>query len=237
MSSSAAPHSDTPLPSQGEARRPEQRPLPSWVPIRSLSPRHRDRILAHLLQLEPQDRYLRFGYAASDEQVAAYVASLDFKRDEVFGVFNRRLELIGMAHLAYEPPPQREGQKAMAEFGVSVTHKGRGRGLGQRLFEHAMLHARNRGIQTLFIHALTQNAPMLRLARKAGATVERDGSESMAWLQLPPDTIASHVDELVDEHAAEIDYQVKFQARWMDRLWSRLSAPFGARRGGDTPLS
>src|SRR5262245_63139194 len=74
---------------------------PTWVPIRSLAPRHRDRILAHLLQLPERDRYLRFGYAASDHQIARYVESLDFERDEVLGIFNRRLRLLGLAHLAY----------------------------------------------------------------------------------------------------------------------------------------
>jgi len=34
----------------------------TWVPIRSLGPRHRDRIAAHLISLDAADRYLRFGY-------------------------------------------------------------------------------------------------------------------------------------------------------------------------------
>ncbi len=76
----------------------------SWVPIRSLAKRHRHRILSHLLELEPSDRYLRFGHPATDEQIRKYVMSLDFQRDEVFGIFNRRLQLIAVAHLAYEAP-------------------------------------------------------------------------------------------------------------------------------------
>ena len=72
-------------------------PSPVLVPIRSLGPSYRSRIAAHLLALEPQDRYLRFGYAASDEQVQRYVDQLDFERDEIFGIYNRRLELIAMA--------------------------------------------------------------------------------------------------------------------------------------------
>ena len=65
-----------------------------WVPIRSLTPHHRDRILAHLTGLPERDRYLRFGYTAGDEQIGRYVQGLNFDRDEVFGVFNRRLDLI-----------------------------------------------------------------------------------------------------------------------------------------------
>jgi DNA-binding Lrp family transcriptional regulator len=60
------------------------------VPIRSLGPSHRARIAAHLLAWTPDDRYLRFGYAATDEQIGRYVADLDFERDDIFGIFNRR---------------------------------------------------------------------------------------------------------------------------------------------------
>jgi ribosomal protein S18 acetylase RimI-like enzyme len=178
-----------------------------WVPVRSLAERHRPRILAHLLALPEHDRYLRFGYAASDAQVARYTDLIDFAHDEVFGVFNRRLALIAQAHLA-ALPNSRE-----AEFGVSVLPQARGRGYGSRLFDHAVLHARNRDIDTLVIHALSENTAMLRIVRQAGATVERDGGEALARLKLPPDTLRSHLDEWVEGSAAEIDYHLKVQTR------------------------
>lgn len=181
----------------------------AWVPIRPLGRRHRRRIAEHLLALGERDRYLRFGYPASDEQIQKYADHLDLARDEVLGIFNRRLQLIAVAHLAYAPAPQIKGRPAMAEFGVSVAKEARGRGFGARLFERAALHARNRGIDTLFIHALSENAPMLSIARKAGAKVERDGSESEAWLRLPPDSVSSHVDEALERHMAEVDFQFK----------------------------
>lgn len=185
----------------------------SWVPIRSLAPRHRRRILTHLLSLSPDDRYLRFGYPASDEQIGRYADSLNFERDEVLGVFNRRLDLVAMAHLAYEPAPQLPDKPPMVEFGVSVSGRNRGRGFGARLFEHAALHARNRGIDTMFIHALSENTAMLRIARNAGAIVERDGPDSEAWLRLQPDSMSSHVGEAIERHAAELDFQLKRHAR------------------------
>jgi ribosomal protein S18 acetylase RimI-like enzyme len=215
------------LPPEGldrpESASPDESPPPakkfrSWVPIRSLAERHSDRILSHLRGLDPRDRYLRFGYPASDEQLARYVESLDFGRDEVFGVFNRRLELVGMAHLANDPSLQREGRPAIAEFGVSVLANMRGRGLGARLFDHAILRARNRGIETLFMHALSENTAMIGLARKAGATVEREGAEAEARLKLPPDNLASQVGELVEDGAAELDYRLKLHAQRIDAL-------------------
>ena len=198
----------------------------SWVPIRSLGPRHRDRIVAHLTALDERSRYLRFGYAAQDGHIGRYVDTLDFNHDEVFGVFNRRLELIALAHLAHRDADPQRARLAASEFGVSVLPKARRRGFGRRLFEHAMLHARNRGVQTMFIHALSENTAMLKLARGAGATIERDGSESEAWLKLPPDSFASHLDQLLVDRAAELDYRIKQQAR-------RPEAAEPSREGGD----
>lgn len=82
-----------------------------WVPIRSLAKHHCTHIARHILSLNESDRYLRFGYPATDEQVQRYVESIDVKQDEVFGVFNRNLELIAMAHLAYcrhQPEPKHQ---------------------------------------------------------------------------------------------------------------------------------
>ncbi len=188
----------------------------SWVPIRSLGPRHRERILAHLIALDERSRYLRFGYAATDAQIARYVDTLEFEHDEVFGIFNRRLELIALAHLAHRLVDGPPGRRAASEFGVSVLPKARRRGFGARLFEHAMLHARNRGVDAIFIHALSENTAMLKLARAAGATVERDGPEAEAWLKLPPDSFVSHLDEMLVGRAAELDYEMKRRSRRPD---------------------
>jgi ribosomal protein S18 acetylase RimI-like enzyme len=199
----------------GSDTRSKSHPAPtwSWVPIRSLGPRHRERIASHLLSLELSDRYLRFGYAATDSQISKYVDMLDFEQDEVFGIFSRRLELIAMAHLAHAIPSPAKDGPAMSEFGVSVLPQARSRGFGRRLFEHAMLHARNRGVETLLIHALSENTAMLKIARNAGATIVREGSESDAWVRLPPDSLASHMDELIEHQAAELNYRLKAGAR------------------------
>lgn len=195
------------------------------VPIRSLGPQHRERVAKHLLALTERDRYLRFGYTASDEQVCRYVQMLDFERDEVFGIFNRRLELIAMAHVAFAPT---EETQSCAEFGVSVLASARGRGYGGQLFDRAVTLARNRGVRMMFIHALTENTAMLKIARHAGATVKHEGSESEAYLQLPPGGLDTRVSELVGEQFAEMDYQLKKQAR---QFWSLLADVQEIRQG------
>ncbi len=202
-----------------------ERRSPSLVPIRSLSPRHRDRIIKHLLKLDARDRYLRFGYAANDEQVRRYVEQLDFERDDIFGIFNRRLELISMAHLAFAGHPEHE---KCAEFGVSVLKSARGKGLGARLFARAVLHARSKNVSMMFIHALSENTAMLKIARNAGATVERDGSESEAYLALPPANLDSRVSEIVEQQWAEMDYRLKKQAK---QFWDCLAGVQEVRQG------
>lgn len=121
-----------------------------------------------------------------------------------------------MAHLAYLSAPGEDAH--LAEFGVSVLPQARGRGYGARMFDHAVLHARNRGVDTLIIHALSENTAMLRIVRKAGAEIERDGGESEARLRLPPETLASQVEALVETQAAELNYRLKSQAQRMDQV-------------------
>ena len=207
-----------------------------WVPIRPLSPRHKPRILAHLLTLSEGDRYLRFGYPATDEHIRRYVDGLQFARDEIFGVFNRRLQMVAMAHLAFSVDPQ---WSTCAEFGVSVAANQRGRGLGAKLFDRAVMHARNQGVSMLFIHALSENVAMLKIARHAGARVERDGSESEAYLSLPQATLDSQLSGVVHDHMAQIDYQVKLQAKqfreWLGLMQEVREGVREARHHSDPP--
>jgi RimJ/RimL family protein N-acetyltransferase len=201
-------------------------PLAPWVAkIRELGPRHRERILGHLLKLDEHDRYLRFGYIASDEQIRRYVDGLNFERDAIFGIYNRKLELIAMAHLAYSVDKSFD---ACGEFGVSVLKTARGRGYGGQLFGRAVMHARNEGVHLMFIHALSENTAMLKIARKAGARVEKDGSETEAYLRLPPATFDSRVTEMLEEQIAKTDYRLKAQAK---QFWDFLSALQEVRRG------
>ena len=187
-------------PIAGEA--PSQSSL--WIgAVRSLGVAHRGRIIKHLLALEQSDRYLRFGYVANEEQIRKYVEGINFERDDLFGIYNRRLDLIAMAHVAYSVD---KDFSSCAEFGVSVLKKYRGRGCGTTLFQRAIVHARNEGVQMLFIHALTENKSMIHIARKAGASVENDGSETNAYLLLPDASFQSRLSEMVDEQLVQMNY-------------------------------
>ncbi len=195
------------------------------VPIAPLTTEQVPKILAHLLALSEHDRYLRFGYTATDEHIERYVASLNFERDEIYGIFNRNLDIVAMAHLALMQEP---GRASSAEFGVSVLAYARGRGYGARLFERAVIHARNEKVYQMYIHALSENAPMIRIARKGGATIERDGSETEAFLRLPKRDLDSRVTELVADQFAKTNYSIKEDAK---RFWNFLEKVQEIRQG------
>jgi GNAT superfamily N-acetyltransferase len=195
------------------------------LPIAPLTPAHVPNILKHLLALSEHDRYLRFGYTATDEHIQRYVNTLNFERDEIYGVFNLNLDIEAMAHLALMKEP---GREFSSEFGVSVMSSARGRGYGGRLFERAVIHARNDKVYQMYIHALSENAPMIRIARKAGATIERDGSETQAFLRLPKRDLDSRVTELVADQFAKTNYNIKEDAK---RFWNFLAKVQEIRQG------
>ncbi len=200
---------------------------PLAVPIRTLDRSHSRKMVTHLLALSPQDRYLRFGYAASSRQIERYVKQLAFGVDGLFGIFDRKLRLIAWAHLALPNDPNCPN---CAEFGVSVLQPSRGRGYGRGLFERAVMNARNEGVTQLFVHALSENTAMLNIARHAGAHIVRDGPESEAHLHLPPADFDSRFTELINEQMARTNYQLKAQAKQFRSLLERWKK---ARQAGE----
>lgn len=191
------------------------------VPIRRISAAFGPQIAIHLLSLDERDRYLRFGYAASDRQVRDYVDGIRYDRDQIYGIFNRRLRLIAMAHLAQMDDA---GAIKSAEFGVSVLRHARGRGYGALLFERAATHAVNSGIERLYIYALSENLAMLHIAQKAGAVIEHMGGESEACVRLPEPTFRSLLQERLSSHVGYVDYWLKAEAHALRHRFSGKKA-------------
>src|SRR4029450_13256948 len=107
--------------------------------IAQLGPQHRGQIRRHLLELSAADRYLRFGYAISDEQLAAYARQLHFSRDAAFGAFDDSGAMLGFGHLAFDR------SDGTAEFGVSVASHAQRLGIGRSLLARAAQQHHKRG--------------------------------------------------------------------------------------------
>jgi RimJ/RimL family protein N-acetyltransferase len=187
------------------------------VPVRELHARYRQEILNHLLQLNDEDRRLRFGTQTPDEVIHHYVEGIDFDKDAVFGVFDLDLKLIGVAHLAYLPIIK--GQARAAEFGVSVLPEGRAQGLGTALLQRSAVHSSNTRIETLYVHCLVNNKAMMHLAQKAGMSVEYAYGDADAYLKLPPANPATIVEEAANEQWADMDYALKEGLKRSNEAW------------------
>jgi GNAT superfamily N-acetyltransferase len=178
--------------------------------------------LAHLLALPPADLHLRFGSMLAPGAIAAYTAKIDFDRDAVFAVHDESLAVVGAAHLGFADD--------VAELGLSVLPALRGRGIGLALLERAAEHARNRRIGRLFMHCLAENAPIIRVARRAGMSVVVEEGEADAHLALPPASPASVGSEFVTDQLALVDYALKANVDLWNRVMGAVSG--GAGRAG-----
>lgn len=158
----------------------------------------------HFLALDADDRRLRFGATLTDEAILQMEERIDFDRDEIFGVANDDLDLLGVVHVAFYP--------GKAELGLSVLPAARGMGLGNALFERAVTHLVNRGVREVFVHCLNENGAMMHLARKHGMRIVRDGPETDAYLALPVATPGSVFTEWLQERQADSLHLLRRQA-------------------------
>jgi len=199
------------------------------IPIKELSEADRPKLLAHLLALGKEDRYLRFGGPLGDAVIEHYVAGINLERDRVFGVFDHRLDVVAAGHFAHMPDATgSDASSRSAEFGLSVAENGRGKGIGTALFVRAATHARNAGIDILFMHCLSQNKAMMHIARKAGMKISLAYGEADAFISLEPADAASRIAEAMHAQIALFDYAVKAQIHGVESLWPAFLAPESA---------
>lgn len=196
------------------------------VLVKELYERHRSKILRHLLKLDADDRFFRFGSHVSDEFITKYVEKIDFNVDRMFGVFSYRFHLVGVGHLSFIPNPRHplaEGiAERVAELGLSVSKNARGHGIGAALFNRTMIHCRNAHVTTLYLHYLRSNSIMMHLATKAGMELHHDNDESEAYLKIPPADPASFIQEAFEEHVAHLDYSMKSHTKSVLKFFRKV---------------
>jgi GNAT superfamily N-acetyltransferase len=174
------------------------------LPVR-LREHDRASLLAHFLRLGSEDRRLRFGSPIGDAGVEAYVQRIDFADDGVFAIQDDRLHVVAAIHVA------RTGEAA--ELGLSVLPGYRGAHLGSALFARAVMYLRNRGIGTVYVHCLSENATMVHIARKHRMRLSSGGSESDGRLELEPATAHTHFMEWLHDQRAFAVQSVRQNAR------------------------
>lgn len=152
------------------------------IAINRLSESSRPTLAQHFLSLPMRDRNLRFGMALAPPAIAAYVDQIDLDRDAVFGVHDDCNVLVGVAHVAV--------QDNQAELALSVLPVHRRRGIASALLKRAIGLARSRRVAKLFMHFLTANVAIMRLAQKFRMDIVESGSDADAYLNLQLATAA-----------------------------------------------
>jgi hypothetical protein len=88
--------------------------------------------------------------------------------------------------------------------------------------------ARNEGVSMLFIHALSENAPMLKIAISSGAKLERFGGETEAFLQLPARNLRSRLYQWLLTFYGQTDLEIKMHVK---QFWDLLDQIQEIRQG------
>lgn len=152
--------------------------------IRRLWPADRNAVLAYFLRLDPETRASRFMGNVSEAGVRGYAAQAMRADGMMYGAFVDN-NLRGLGELRpMGPCPSRFVLGPKAEAAFAVERDFRRRGLGGDLFARIARAARHRGVTDLHVRCLSGNGPMLRLAAKQGAALQRAGSEIDGALQL-----------------------------------------------------
>ena len=166
----------------------------------------------HLKNLSETDRYTRFCYNIKNENIDSFILSMLYNFDDhhLFTA-TRDNKIMGFGHLA------REGDDW--ELAVSVDGNCQGQGVADRLIDFMIDWGKTRGVHSVFMHCITQNAKIQHLARKHGLRmVERDGSEVTSKVDLPPPTTMDYTADFLREQRELLEQMTEIQRRLLANL-------------------
>ena len=147
--------------------------------IRQLRPSDAPRFRDHLQRLDTTARHDRFNGGIDDGFLERYAERCFGDGTTVIGcVIADRV--VAAAELHERP----EFECPTGEAAFSVEHAHRRRGLGSRLFERLLLHARALGYDRLLVTTHADNGAMKALARKYDAQLEFDVGEAHGIIEL-----------------------------------------------------
>lgn len=162
---------------------------------------------SHLKNLSEADRYTRFCYNIKDENIDQFILSILYNATD-HHLFTAEVDgkLVGFGHLA------REGSDW--ELAVSVDSNCQGRGVANSIMDFMIDWGTTRGVHSVFMHCITQNAKIQHLARKHGLRmVERDGAEVTSRVDLPSPTPLDYTAQFLQEQQMILEQIVDLQRR------------------------
>jgi len=167
----------------------------------------------HLKNLSDEDRYTRFGYAASAQAIDQMILNIVYNQEDhhIFTYYTNG-QIAGFGHLAREDSDW--------ELAVSVEKEFQGRGIANELMSYMISWGKTHGVEIVYMHCITENQKIQHLARKHGLkTWDRSGHELTARVQLPEPTVFDYTTNFVREQGELAADMVKLQRAWL-RNWT-----------------
>lgn len=178
---------------------------------RKLSILDKSKLIAHLQNLQGEERRLRFGGSVNDEYVAEYVEKSFRENSKWFGVDHIDGHLVAACHVALIDND--------AELGCSVDKDFRNQGLAQLMFDRAVTWLRSKGINHVFMHCLSENGAMKHIARKNEMTVVSCYGESDAEVDLEPANVFTPMVDAYADRIALYDMVLKNNIRMIRSIF------------------
>jgi GNAT superfamily N-acetyltransferase len=176
-----------------------------------LRPNEYSRYRKHLLALDADSRYTRFGYMIKDEVIEQLCDRFEAnpRLHKIFVIENERLEVVAAGHIALE-----DGE---TELAFSVLKEYRKQGMGDALMKRTIEWCQNRNIKGGCMVCLSTNTAIKRLAGKHGVLINQ-GGETLTNIVIPQATPTSVIHEVMESNIARLDHLGKVQRNFVKML-------------------
>jgi len=177
-----------------------------------LRPGEYHRYRTHLLALDADSRYTRFGFVIRDEVIEKLCDRFEANPvyHKIFVIEDEDLKVVAAGHIALEYNE--------TELAFSVLSEYRNRGMGSSLISRCIEWCQNRSIKGGCMVCLSSNVAIKKLASKHGLLIN-DGGETMANITIPDPTPVSIIHEVVDSNIARVDHIGKLQRKFVRSLY------------------
>lgn len=176
--------------------------------IYKLPPSEFYRYRTHLLSLDTDSKYMRFGFFIKNEMINELCDKwqLNAHNHKVFAIENDDMEIVAVAHVSLEGD--------MPELAFSVFKEHQHQGMGNALMKRAIEYCQNRGIKHGYMVCLPTNNKIKGLARKNGILITTEDGESEGDIVIPSPNPISIWHEVVEDNLAKIDHLGKAQRKF-----------------------
>ena len=175
--------------------------------IYKLQPHEFERYRNHLLSLDDESKYMRFGFHIRSETISDLCSKWqsNYDKHQIFVIENDNLDVVGVAHVSLE--------EETPELAFSVLKDHQKQGMGDALMKRAIEYCQNKGIKHGYMVCLMSNDKIKGLARKNGVLVHSEEGDSYGDITIPAPTPVSYWHEYLENTMGTIDHVGKAQRK------------------------